>query len=126
MKLHCGFVVTLTLLSGCGDLREPAGAVDVASPAPVVAVETFWREGLPGPWWRTGANQRDFRGESRACVGESNAARRKGEDGYDAAYRTFLDCMTARSWTRGVAPVGAPAASAMPGTEAGGGAASPG
>ena len=71
MKLHCGLVVTLTLLCGCGDLREPAGAVDVA-------------------------------------------------------YRTFLDCMTAHSWTRGVAPVGAPAASAMPGTEAGGGAASPG
>ncbi len=57
---------------------------------------------------------------------ESNAARRNvvDDDGYDAAYRAFLDCMTARSWTRGSAPVGVP--DAPPGTDAVAAAASPG
>ena len=104
-------LVMLSLLVSLTACREaemagaPLGSVDSGPPDIVVRIP-YSLQGVPGPWWRDNAMHEDFEVDQRACRAVSTAARKaaSGDDRNDAAYRAFLDCMTERSWTRGVPP----------------------
>ncbi|MGH0030971.1 MAG: hypothetical protein ACQGVC_14350 [Myxococcota bacterium] len=96
------------VLLACGSAAEKAGSVE-AAPPPAGADLVFQREGVPGPWWRSGATQEMFDAEHRLCLARSREARREAAargDGQpaDAAYRSFLECMERYSWNRGLPP----------------------
>jgi hypothetical protein len=63
----------------------------------------FARYGYPGPWSREGATRAEFDGDAGACQAASRRARAEAERGArpDAAYRSFLECMEQRGWSRG-------------------------
>lgn len=91
----------LWLGCGAGDAPPP-----VESAPPEDERLAFQREGIPGPWWRTGASQATFDVEHRACLARSREARRRAADGdpADAAYRAFIECMQRQDWRRGLPP----------------------
>ena len=92
----------LALAAGCG---EPRVEVSPVSAAPLIQ-QPFELYGHPGPWWREGAAQTDFDTDVWDCRTESKRARQEAAkaERKDAAYRTFLSCMTGRAWTRGYPP----------------------
>jgi hypothetical protein len=103
LELLLAAALGLALLAGCGPGETPAGA-EVSEEAPSSDFHT--RYGFPGPWSREDANRDDFERDSGACLARSNAARREpgSDDRNAAAYRSFLQCMDERGWTRGLAP----------------------
>lgn len=110
----CTAWALVALLPGCGGPEQ----APAAEPAAVATTGFHTRYGFPGPWSREGAGHAEFDADSRACLGRSNEARRSvAEDRNDAAYRSFLECMDERGWTRGVAPRADRAATPTPGSE---------
>ena len=88
----------MTWLAAC-DGGTPSDAV--ALPPPELLA--YRLEGAPGPWWRDGADKAAFDVDAKGCVRASNEARAAAaDDPYDAAYRTFLECMQGAGWTRGM------------------------
>ncbi len=96
--MRCATIVMmLGFLAACGaEPVDPQTDVAVAPPAvlPVLA-NSFEAYGAPGPWRKTDAMRETFNQESRTCVKRSNDARGRAaaDDGQDAAYRAFLECM---------------------------------
>jgi hypothetical protein len=110
----CAAWALAALLPGCGSAEQ----APAAEPAAVATTGFHTRYGFPGPWSREGASHVEFDADSRACLESSNEARRSvAGDRNDAAYRSFLECMEERGWTRGVAPRADRAAAAAPGRE---------
>lgn len=95
-------LLLLALAAGCG---EPRADTPQVAAAPVLR-QPFELYGHPGPWWREGAVQTDFDVDVWNCRTESKQARQEAPkaERKDAAYRSFLDCMSGRAWTRGYPP----------------------
>ena len=99
-------VLSLILLAACGSESRGPESVDAAPPSAVAII--FERDGLPGPWWRTGATQEAFDTEHRVCLARAREAgeeaRSRGHDRADATYRGFLACMEQTAWNQGLPP----------------------
>lgn len=97
-------LVAAALAVACG--REPDPPAPAADAAAEVAPRAFEMRGTPGPWWRVGATQVDFDGDSRACLRASREARggAPADEKAAAAYAAFLECMAEREWRRGTRP----------------------
>ena len=96
-------VVSLPVLSaGCEEPPAPPPAVA----APAALRVPFELYGHPGPWWRDNATQGEFDGDIVGCRAVSRSARDAApkEARKDAGYRSFLECMMSRGWTRGQPP----------------------
>ncbi len=95
--IACSLLGLATQVAGCDDTP------DVSAAPPVAVRVPYDLYGVPGPWWRDNASQTDFDHDMWACRTESKRARSTAtpETRKDVVYRTFLDCMTDLTWTRG-------------------------
>jgi hypothetical protein len=98
------WLLAAALAVGCGRDQDPPAPAAGASAD--VAPRAFEMRGTPGPWWRAGATQVDFDGDSRACLRASREARQSApaDEKAAAAYAAFLECMAEREWRRGTRP----------------------
>ena len=98
--IACSLVVLVAMAIGCEDTP------DVSAAPPFAVRVPYALYGVPGPWWRDNASQTDFDHDMWACRTESKRARSSAtpETRKDIAYRSFLDCMTDLTWTRGYPP----------------------